>query len=95
MSQILNLKDGGSKFRQMIQSIKGSNETCEVTDESGQTVAVVLPVERYESYQAYLRQREEDFAVFDDVAEAFKDVDPDDLQTQINQATDEVKAKLA
>ena len=87
MSQSMNLNDGGSKFSQIVQSLSASKEACEIKNNQGQTVAIVLPVERYESYQAYLRQREKDFAVIDRVAGAFEDLDPDELQLRINQAT--------
>jgi hypothetical protein len=92
MSQAINLKDAGSKLRNLVQSLRSANEECEVKDDTGQTVAVVLPADKYESYQAYQRQREADFAVFDRVADAFKDVDPNELETRINQAAEEVKA---
>ena len=93
MSQTMKIKDVGGRFSQLVRSLRSSNETCEVTDESGQTVAVVLPAERYESYQAYQRWREADFAILDEVAEAFKDVDPDELEARINQAVEEVNAE--
>ena len=93
MSHARKIKEVGRKFGQLVRSLRSTNGTCEVTNDLGQTVAVVLPAERYASYQAYLREREADFAVFDQVAEAFKDVDPDELQARINQAVDEVKAE--
>lgn len=93
MSQAINLKDAGSKLRNLVQSLRSANEECEVKDDTGQTVAVVLPAERYESYQAYQRQREADFAVFDEIDEAFKDIDPEELQARIDQAAEEVKAE--
>ena len=89
MSQVLNLKDSDSKFRQLVQSLCSNDEACEVKNDRGQTVAVLLPAERYASYRTYMRQKAEDFAVFDRVAEAFKDVD--DLSARIDQAVDEVK----
>jgi hypothetical protein len=93
VSQILNLKDGGSKLRQIVQSLRASKEECEVQNEEGQTVAVVLPMERYKSYQTYLRQREADFAVLDEIAEDLKDYDPDFIERQIDKAVAEVKAQ--
>ncbi len=93
MSQVLNLKEVGDRLRQLVQSLRSSNEECEIKDEEGQTVAVVLPAERYESYQVYLRQREQDFAVFDEVDEALKDFGPEELQARVDQAVEEVKTK--
>jgi PHD/YefM family antitoxin component YafN of YafNO toxin-antitoxin module len=89
----MNIEDVGSKFSQLVQSLRSSKEACEVTDEAGQTVAVVLPVERYESYQTYQRQREKDFAVLDKIDEDLKDYDPGFIESQIEKAVDEVKAE--
>jgi hypothetical protein len=61
-----------------------------VRDEQDQPVAVVLPMEMYESLQG---QREKDFAVFDEVDETLKGCDPEELQARIDQAVEEVKAK--
>lgn len=54
-------------------------------------MAVLVPTERYASYQTYLCQKAEDFAVFDRLAEAFKDAD--NLQARIDRAVEEVKSK--
>ena len=62
MSQVLNLKEAGSRFRELVQSLRSSNEACEVRNEKGQMVAVVLPVERYRLYQ---QEWEKDFVAVD------------------------------
>ena len=93
MSQTMKLKDAGGKFRQLIASFQNKKEACVIQDEKDRPVAVVLPIERYESYQAYQRQRETDFAVFDRVDEKMKDYDPDFIDAQIEKAVNEVKAE--
>ena len=93
MAQILKLKDASAPWRKLIASLRTKPQEGIVKDEADQTVAVVLPIERYESYQAYLRQREEDFAVLDQVDEDLKDYDPDFIEAQIEKAVSEVKAE--
>ena len=93
MSQVLKLKDAGSKLRQVVESLRKKKEEYILQNDQDEAVAVVMPIESYEFYQAYLREREADFAIFDRVAEAFEDVDPEELQAKIDQATEEVKAK--
>ena len=90
MSQVLNLKQAGSRLRQLVQSLCSSNEECEVKDETGQTVAVVLPVERYRFYQ---QEWEADFAAVDQLRNRMKQNDPDFVEAQIEKAVAEVKAK--
>lgn len=91
MSQTIKIEDSDNKFSQIVQSLRTANEPYEITDNDGQIVAVVLSSASYETYQAYQKQREADFAILDDVAEAFKDVPPDELTSRIDQAVEEVK----
>lgn len=93
MAQILKLKDASAPWRKLIASLRTKPQEGIVKDEKDQIVAVVLPIERYESYQAYLRQREEDFAVLDEVDKDLKDYDPDFIEAQIEKAVAEVKAE--
>ncbi len=58
MPQILKLQDAGDKFREVIKSICETKEECIIQDEQGRPVAVILPYERYESFQIYQRQTE-------------------------------------
>lgn len=93
MPRILKLQDTDSQFRKLVESVRQRKEECVVQDEQDRPVAVVLPIERYENYQAYLRQREEDFAVFEEVAEDLKGYDPDFLEAQIEKAVAEMKVE--
>ena len=93
MSQVVNLKDTGNKLRRLIESFQEKKEACVIQDEQERPVAVVLPIERYESYQTYQRQREEDFAVFDIVDEKMKIYDPEFIEAHIETAVAEVKAQ--
>lgn len=93
MAETVKLRDTDQKVREFFNARRASDEECVVEDENTETVAAVLPAKRYQGYQEYLRQRAADFAVFDDVAQAFRDVDPEELQARINQAVEEVSAE--
>ena len=84
---VLNLKEAGSKLQELVQSLRSSNEACEVRNEAGQMVAVVLPVERYRLYQ---QQWEEDFVAVDQIRDKMRDNDPDYVETQIVSDSDPV-----
>lgn len=92
MSQVMKLQDVASKFNDLVESFRQKKDECIVQDEQGQPVAVVLPMNLYEDYQIYLRQREADFAIFDEVDEDLKDYSPEELEARISQAVEEVKA---
>lgn len=87
---VLNLNEAGSRFRELVQSLRSSNEACEVRNEKGQMVAVVLPVERYRLYQ---KEWEKDFVAVDQIRDKMRDNDPDYVETQIVKAVSEVKGK--
>jgi len=93
MSQVFNLEKSDRKLRRLIESFREKQEECVIQDEQERPVAVVLPIDRYESYRAYLRQREEDFAVFDRIDAKMKGYDPDFIEAQIEKAVTEVKTK--
>ncbi len=84
---VLNLKEAGSKLQELVQSLRSSNEACEVRNEAGQMVAVVLPVERYRLYQ---QQWEKDFVAVDQIRDKMRDNDPDYVETQIVSDSDSV-----
>ena len=77
---VLNLKEAGSKLQELVQSLRSSNEACEVRNEKGQMVAVVLPVERYRLYQ---QEWEKDFVAVDRIRDKMRDNDPDSVTIRI------------
>ena len=93
VSQTLELEDTGGKFRQVVESFREKQEACVIQDDEDRPVAVVLPIERYESYEAYRRRREENFAVLDRIAEKMQGYDPDYVESQIEKAVAEVKTE--
>ena len=90
MAQVLKLKDAGSRWQQLLDDLRQRPEKVVIEDEESRPVAVVVPLELYQRYEA---EREADFAVFHEVKEALKGYDPAELQARIDQAVEEVKAK--
>ena len=90
MAQILKLKDAGSTWQRLIGVLRRDAEKAVIEDDDNRPVAVVVPLDLYQRYET---EREQDFAVFAEVREALKDYDPKELQTRIDQAVGEVKAK--
>ena len=93
MAQTLKLRDANVNVREFINACRAANEECIVQDEDDQPVVAVLPAEQYESYQNYVRRREQNFAVLDRIAAKTKDLDPDFIESKIDQAVEEVKAQ--
>ena len=93
MAQMIQLQNSDESLRRMVETCRNQNEECVIQDNQNRPVAVMMPIERYESYQAYLKQREKNFAILDTVAEDLKNYEPDFIERQIEKAVQEVKAE--
>ena len=92
MTQMIQLQNSDETLRRMVETCRNQNEECVIQDNQNRSVAVMMPIERYESYQAYLKQKEKNFAILDTVAEELKNYEPDFIENQIEKAVQEVKA---
>lgn len=93
MAQLVQLQNSDKSLRRMVETCRNQNEECVIQDNQNQPVAVMMPIERYESYQAYLKQKEKNFAILDTVAEDLKNYEPDFIENQIEKAVHEVKTE--
>ena len=86
MAQLMHLQNSDKSLRRMVETCRNQNEECVIQDNQNRPVAVMMPIERYESYQAYLKQRQKNFAILDTVAEDLKNYEPDFIENQIEKA---------
>ena len=86
MAQLVQLQNSDKSLRRMVETCRNQNEECVIQDNQNRPVAVMMPIERYESYQAYLKQRQKNFAILDTVAEDLKNYEPDFIENQIEKA---------
>lgn len=93
MAQMIQLQNSDKALRRMVETCRNQNEECVIQDNQNRPVAVMMPIERYKSYQAYLKQKEKNFAILDTVAEDLKNYEPDFIENQIEKAVQEVKAE--
>ena len=93
MAQMIQLQNSDETLRRMVETCRNQNEECVIQDNQSRPIAVMMPIERYESYQAYLKQKEKNFAILDTVAEDLKNYEPDFIERQIEKAVQEVKAE--
>ena len=93
MAQLVQLQNSDKSLRRMVETCRNQNEECVIQDNQNRPVAVMMPIERYESYQAYLEQKEKNFAILDTVAEDLKNYEPDFIENQIEKAVHEVKSE--
>lgn len=56
MSQVINLKDAGSEFQMLLQALHSSNEQCEINNEQGDTVAIILSADRFSLFRKQMER---------------------------------------
>ena len=93
MSQTLKLRDADINVREFINACRTANEEYVIQDDDDETVAVMMPADQYEAFRSYQRRREQNFAILDRIAAKTKDLDPDVIESKIEQAVEEVKAQ--
>ena len=93
MSQTLKLRDADQKVREFINACRTANEEYVIQDDDDQTVAVMMPADQYETFRSYQRRRKQNFAVLDRIAAKTKGLDPEFIESKIEQAVEEVKTK--
>jgi prevent-host-death family protein len=68
-------------------------DTRVIVERDGRALVAIIPAEDLERLRRAEEQRERDFAILDEIGEAFKDVAPVDLEREIAQAIAEVRAE--
>lgn len=65
-----------------------------VVEKSGIPVAVLVPTEDLERLNRFDRERAERFALLDEMREPFRDVPPEEIEREVDQALAEVRAEM-
>ena len=57
-------------------------------------VAAIISIKDLDRLEAYERRREQAFRNMERISEAFRDVDPDELEMRVNEAVAQVRAEM-
>ncbi|OGF53680.1 MAG: hypothetical protein A2Z21_01295 [Candidatus Fraserbacteria bacterium RBG_16_55_9] len=74
---------------ELLEEVYYKNDHFVITRRN-KAMAAVIPVEEYERF---LAQREQDFAILDEIRAANKDKDPQEVERDVARAIREVRAK--
>ena len=91
-TQTTRTKDAKEQLSQLIGLVSRQEIRVVIEDNGAPAVAIISAqdLERLESYEA---KREEDFAVIDQMREAFKDVPDEEIEREVARAIAEVRAE--
>lgn len=66
-------------------------ETRVIVERGGVPVAAIISTDDLERFRRYEAEREKDFAILDEIGEAFKDVPPEEIEQEVGKALAEVR----
>ncbi len=90
--QRVNASTARQQFAELTNSVY-RNDARIVIEKSGIPVAALISARDLDRLRRFEEKRERDFAVLDEIAEAFKDVPEDELQREVDKAVAEVRAE--
>src|SRR5438132_12470943 len=92
MTQTMNVSQARQEFGRLLNKVF-RKETRVIVEKSGIPVAAIISAQDLQELQRMEAQRENDFAILDEIGEAFKDVPDDELEREVNRALQAVRAK--
>jgi prevent-host-death family protein len=94
MTQTISVSEARQQFSQLLNQVF-RRETRVLIEKSGIPVAAIISAEDAARLDEYEREREEDFAIVEEIQEAFADVPADELEQEVSRAVRRARARLA
>ncbi len=92
MIQTMKVTDVRQGFNQLLNRVF-KRETRVLIEKSGIPVAAIISAEDLERLTQLEAERRRDFAILDEIGQAFKDVPPEEVEQQVAKAVAEVRAE--
>ena len=90
MIQTINVTEARQKWSQLLNRVFRSRERV-IVEKSGIPVAAIISAQDLERFNRLEAERAKDFAILDEMREAFKDVAADELEREVAKALAEVR----
>lgn len=92
MTQVMKASDVRQQWSQLINKVF-RNQTRVVVEKSGIPVAAVISAEDLERLTKLEEQREQNFAILDEIGEKFKDVPVYEVEQEVSKALRQVRVE--
>jgi hypothetical protein len=92
-TEIIELPDAEQEFGRVVAQVSGSG-TRFLVENNGVTVAAVISATELDRLDRLDAEREDDFAIFDEIGAAFRGVDPEEIEREAAKAVAEVRAEM-
>ena len=90
VTQTLNVTEARQQFNQLLNKVF-RKETRVVVEKSGIPVAAIISAEDLEALRRLEEERKKDFAILDEIGEAFKDAPPEEIEREVTRAIARVR----
>lgn len=92
MTQVMKASEARAQWSQLLNDVF-RNQTRVIVEKSGIPVAAVISAKDLQRFIQIEEQRAKKFEVLDRIGEAFKDVPEEELESEVEKAISEVRAK--
>jgi prevent-host-death family protein len=92
MTQTINVSQARQEFGRLLNKVF-RKEARVIVEKSGIPVAAIISAQDLQLLQRLEEQRKKDFAILDEIGEAFKDVPDEELEREVTRALNEARAK--
>jgi len=89
----MTVSEAGTKLALVVDQVS-KTRTRVVVEEDGVPVAAVVSTRDLDRLDRFDAERDADFAIFDEIGAAFRDVDPDEIERETAKALAEVRAEM-
>lgn len=92
MTQTMNVSQARQEFGQLLNKVF-RKETRVIVEKSGIPVAAIISAQDLQQLQRMEAERKRDFAILDEIRDAFKDVPDEELEREVNRAFQEARER--
>ena len=93
MTQTMNVSEARKQWSSLVNQV-ARKQTRVLVEKSGAPVAAIVSADDLARLQQMDEQRERDFAVLQEIGDAFKEVPPEELEEHVRNALAEVRQEM-
>jgi prevent-host-death family protein len=92
MTKTIKVSEAVQQFSQLLNEVFRS-ESRVLVEKSGIPVAAIISAQDFQRLARLEAERNRDFAILDELREAFKDVPPEEIEREVSRALSQVRAE--
>jgi prevent-host-death family protein len=90
ITQTIDVAEAAPRWDQLVEAVVRRRARV-IVEKSGKPVAAIIPARDLERFNRWEAEREKDFAILEEIREAFKDVPAEEIEREVAKALAEVR----